>query len=49
MTQFGNPLCIGAVDVDKGLDKLKKAVDRAGLAELQAEMDKQADAYLKGQ
>jgi putative aldouronate transport system substrate-binding protein len=44
MTKYGNPLFIGAVDVDKGLDDLKKA-----LAKLQAEMAKQADAYLKGQ
>lgn len=49
MTQYGNPLWIGAVDVDKGLDQLKKAVDKAGLSKLQAEMAKQADAYLKGQ
>lgn len=48
MTQYGNPLWIGAVDVDKGLDSLKKAVDKAGLADLQAEMEKQANAYLKG-
>ena len=31
MTQYANPLFIGAVDVDKGLDKLKKALDKAGL------------------
>jgi putative aldouronate transport system substrate-binding protein len=49
MTQYGNPLWIGAVDVDKGLDSLKKAVDKAGLPELQAEMEKQANAYLKGE
>jgi putative aldouronate transport system substrate-binding protein len=49
MTQFANPLFIGAVDVDQGLDKLKKALERAGLAKVQAEMAKQADAYLKGQ
>jgi putative aldouronate transport system substrate-binding protein len=49
MTKYGNPLFIGAVDVDKGLDDLKKALDKAGLAKLQAEMAKQADAYLKGQ
>ncbi|MEV4115681.1 DUF3502 domain-containing protein [Nonomuraea sp. NPDC049695] len=49
MTQFANPLFLGAVDVDQGLDKLKKALDRAGLAKVQAEMAKQADAYLKGQ
>ncbi|NUS00555.1 MAG: ABC transporter substrate-binding protein, partial [Kribbellaceae bacterium] len=49
MTQYGNPLWIGAIDVDKGLDTLKKAVDKAGLADLQAEMEKQANAYLKGQ
>jgi putative aldouronate transport system substrate-binding protein len=49
MTQYGNPLWIGAVDVDKGLDQLKKAVEKAGLSKLQAEMAKQADAYLKGQ
>lgn len=49
LTQFANPLFIGAVDVDQGLDKLKKALDRAGLPKIQAEMAKQADAYLKGQ
>ncbi|MGZ0147757.1 ABC transporter substrate-binding protein [Kribbella sp. WER1] len=49
MTQYGNPLWIGAVDVDKGLDTLKKAVEKAGLNDLQAEMQRQADAYLKGQ
>jgi len=49
MTQYGNPLWIGAVDVDKGLDALKKAVEKAGLADLQAELEKQANAYLKGQ
>lgn len=49
MTQFANPLFIGAVDVDQGLDKLKKAMDRAGLAKVQAELAKQADAYIKGQ
>jgi putative aldouronate transport system substrate-binding protein len=46
-TQFANPLFFGAVDVDSGLDKLKKAVATAGLDKLQAEMAKQADAYLK--
>jgi putative aldouronate transport system substrate-binding protein len=49
MTQYANPLFIGAVDVDQGLDKLKKALDRAGLAKLQAELTKQADTYIKGQ
>jgi len=47
MTQYANPLFIGAVDVDKGLDNLKKALQSAGLDKLQAEMEKQADAYLK--
>jgi putative aldouronate transport system substrate-binding protein len=46
-TQYANPLFFGAVDVDKGLDALKKAADKAGLAKLQAEMQTQADAYLK--
>jgi putative aldouronate transport system substrate-binding protein len=46
-TQYANPLYFGAVDVDKGLDALKKAADKAGLAKLQAEMRTQADAYLK--
>ncbi|NIK61641.1 DUF3502 domain-containing protein [Kribbella shirazensis] len=49
MTQYGNPLWIGAVDVDKGLDALRKAVDKAGLADLHAELEKQANAYLKGE
>jgi putative aldouronate transport system substrate-binding protein len=46
-TQYANPLYFGAVDVDKGLDALKKAADKAGLAKLQTEMQTQADAYLK--
>ncbi|MDP9793017.1 putative aldouronate transport system substrate-binding protein [Catenuloplanes nepalensis] len=46
-TQFANPLFFGAVDVDSGLDKLKKAVDAAGLERVRAELEKQADAYLK--
>ncbi|GIF26742.1 putative aldouronate transport system substrate-binding protein [Actinoplanes tereljensis] len=46
-TQYANPLFFGAVDVDKGLDKLKAAIDNAGLAKVQAELEKQADAYLK--
>lgn len=45
-TQYGNPLFFGAVDVDAGLDKLKKAVSSAGLDKVQAEMEKQANAYL---
>ncbi|MEH1127983.1 ABC transporter substrate-binding protein [Micromonospora sp. CPCC 206061] len=49
MTQYANPLFVGAVDVDKGLDALKKALDKAGIAKLQAEMEKQANEYLKGQ
>ena len=49
MTQYANPLFVGAVDVDKGLDALKKALDKAGLDTLQAEMEKQANAFLKGQ
>lgn len=47
ITQFANPLYYGAVDVEQGLSKLKQAADNAGLAKLQAEMEKQADAYLK--
>jgi putative aldouronate transport system substrate-binding protein len=46
-TQYGNPLFFGAVDVDAGLDKLKKAVSSAGLDKLQTELAKQADAHLK--
>jgi len=48
ITQYGNPLFFGAVDVDSGLDKLKKAVSSAGLDKVQAEMEKQANAYLAG-
>jgi putative aldouronate transport system substrate-binding protein len=44
--EFGNPLFAGAVEVDEGLDKLKAAVDRAGLAKVQEELNKQADAYI---
>ena len=47
VTEFANPLYYGLVDVDSQLDKLKKAADSAGLPALQAEMEKQADAYLK--
>ena len=49
MTQYGNPLWIGAVDVDKGLDNAQEGGGQGRPAELQAEMAKQADAYLKGQ
>jgi putative aldouronate transport system substrate-binding protein len=47
MTQYLIPLSYGLVDVDSQLDKLKSAADAAGLELLQAEMSKQADAYLK--
>lgn len=47
ITQFANPLFYGVVDVDSQLDKLKKAADGAGVAKLQEEMDKQANAHLK--
>jgi putative aldouronate transport system substrate-binding protein len=47
--QYAYPLFFGVVDVDKGLSDLKKALDTAGLSALQAEMEKQANAYLKGQ
>ncbi|MBT2512477.1 DUF3502 domain-containing protein [Arthrobacter sp. ISL-30] len=47
ITQFANPLFYGVVDVDSQLDKLKKAADGAGLSQLQAEMEKQANAHLK--
>ncbi|UVJ41310.1 ABC transporter substrate-binding protein [Arthrobacter sp. CJ23] len=47
ITQFANPLFYGVVDVDTQLDKLKKAADGAGVAKLQEEMEKQANAYLK--
>ncbi|MFI6227671.1 DUF3502 domain-containing protein [Micromonospora echinospora] len=46
ITEFGNPLYYGTVDVDKQLDKLKRAADSAGLAKLQEQMEKQANAYL---
>jgi putative aldouronate transport system substrate-binding protein len=45
--QHANPLFFGVVDVDGQLDQLKSAADAAGLDALQAEMEKQADAYLK--
>ncbi|WP_277212980.1 ABC transporter substrate-binding protein [Isoptericola croceus] len=48
VAEFGNPLFAGAVEVDKGLDKLKKAVDQAGLAKVQDELNRQADAHLAG-
>jgi putative aldouronate transport system substrate-binding protein len=48
-TQYAYPLFFGAVDVDKGLNDLKKALSSAGLDKVQAEMEKQANAYLKTQ
>jgi putative aldouronate transport system substrate-binding protein len=48
-TQYAYPLFFGAVDVNKGLDNLKKALSSAGLDKLQAELEKQANAYLKTQ
>ena len=44
--QYAKPLFAGVVDVQKGLDDLKRAVDAAGLDQLQTELAKQADAYL---
>lgn len=49
MTQYANPLYYGVSDVTSQLSKLKAAADSAGLAKLQAEMAKQADAHLKAQ
>jgi putative aldouronate transport system substrate-binding protein len=49
ITQYANPLFYGVVDVNSQLDKLKQAADSAGLSQLQAEMEKQANAYLKAQ
>ncbi|XAS70155.1 DUF3502 domain-containing protein [Micrococcaceae bacterium Sec5.1] len=49
ITQFANPLFYGVVDVEDQLDKLKKAADGAGVAKLQEEMEKQANAHLKKQ
>jgi putative aldouronate transport system substrate-binding protein len=46
ITQYANPLFYGVVDVNPQLDKLKKAAAAAGLNKLQAEMEKQANAYL---
>lgn len=45
--QHANPLFFGVADVDAQLDQLKSAADAAGLDVLQAEMARQADAYLK--
>ena len=45
--QYANPLFFGVADVDSQLSQLKKAAEAAGLNTLQAEMEKQADAYLK--
>lgn len=46
ITQFANPLYYGVTDVGGQLDKLKRAADKAGLAKLQAEMEKQANEHL---
>ncbi len=47
ITQYANPLFYGVVDVNTQLSKLKSAAESAGLSKLQAEMEKQANAYLK--
>ncbi|QNE35434.1 ABC transporter substrate-binding protein [Leifsonia shinshuensis] len=49
LVQYGLPLAVGAVDVDKGLSDLKKAVDTAGADKVREELEKQANAYLKKQ
>jgi putative aldouronate transport system substrate-binding protein len=49
IAEFANPLFAGAVDVTEGLDKLKSALDTAGLPKVQEELNKQADAYLAAQ
>ncbi|RXZ67142.1 ABC transporter substrate-binding protein [Agromyces albus] len=49
IAEYGNPLWAGAVEVEAGLDSLKKAVDQAGLTKVQDELNKQADAYLASQ
>jgi putative aldouronate transport system substrate-binding protein len=46
ITEYANPLYYGVVDVDQQLDKLKQAAEGAGLASIQEEMEKQANAYL---
>jgi len=49
IAEYGNPLWAGAVEVDEGLDNLKRAVDQAGLAKVQESLNTQADAYLASQ
>jgi putative aldouronate transport system substrate-binding protein len=49
MTQYALPLFAGVVDPVSGLSSLQKALDRAGLDQLQSAMQTQADAYLKSQ
>ncbi|MEU6073721.1 DUF3502 domain-containing protein [Micromonospora sp. NPDC047074] len=46
ITQFGNPLYYGTVDVNSQIDKLKRAADAAGLDKLQQQLESQANAYL---
>lgn len=46
ITELANPMYYGLADVDQQLDKLKKAAEAAGLSVLQAEFEKQANAYL---
>lgn len=46
MTEFGNPLYYGTVDVDSQIDKLKRAAEGAGLEKLLANLETQANAYL---
>jgi putative aldouronate transport system substrate-binding protein len=45
--QFGPPLFAGSVDVTSGLSKLQKAFASAGFDKIMAEMQSQADAFLK--
>jgi putative aldouronate transport system substrate-binding protein len=46
ITQYANPLYYGVVDVDDQLDELKRAAENAGVNELLAEMERQANEYL---
>jgi len=46
MTEFGNPLYYGVVDVDQQIEQLKRAADGAGLDKLLSTLETQANAHL---
>jgi putative aldouronate transport system substrate-binding protein len=49
VTEYIKPIAAGTVDVDKGLDKVKKAAEKAGIEKVMEEMKSQISEYLKTQ